>query len=377
MAAEEPYYDSALVSGVYPLSEQPSEKEWWWDTPVNNPISGNPFFLHTLEGKEEIKTSGPEEDAKDNQWIRLIATQDQCYLDAVKKALNELGTKSPEDTHKWMVFIAPGVEIPEDAWNSINHTLGDAPEDAGAIMFDSVMPLTNGNVPIASDGNHPDLVIPMHAYSTTAIAYRPEMLIYMIEVYKANLDMTREQGGILPIDAVNCIIQQHLLHIEPTTENGKLLVKAFEDAKRNHPELEVQEGTESYTRQDIFAFNPLGIKIFPNESSVGVNSINSAVSKHFFASGRDVRYVCMDGWKLTPFDRDSGTKLHETFLSMDGNADLTEVANQLVATACLYHMEEPKTVLELVKDLVLPPLESVDAGMLAGTSPRIAPGGDK
>lgn len=177
------------------------------------------------------------------------------HVKAMQKALDSI---RPGDEEKWIVLLEDDAVLSLESRTEINRVLAEAPDDAGAMMLGVMHP--RGAVPLATDD--PDIMQPTKGNATVAIAYRPDMMRAMLQVYEKNLQMTREEGGISPVDNINAVIHQYL---------------AFQDeAYLERPEYAQLvetfcEATQDIKQHKFYAANPSLVRPLDEVSQVSGN----------------------------------------------------------------------------------------------------------
>lgn len=181
-----------------------------------------------------------------------------CAASHVKAMQRALATIRPGDEEKWIVILEDDAVLSLESRAEINRILAEAPDDAGAMMLGVMHP--RGAVPLATDS--PDIMQPTKGNATVAIAFRPDMMLAMLKVYERNLQMTREEGGISPVDNINAVIHQYL---------------AFQDeAHLGRPEyselVEVfRKATQDLKQHKFYAANPSLVRPLDEVSRVSGN----------------------------------------------------------------------------------------------------------
>ena len=183
------------------------------------------------------------------------------HLRAMKHALRNIRAC---DENKWTVILEDDAELSLKDRDIINNALNNAPENAGAIMLGGYHPLKRGMLPVTADKQSQslELAVPTGALVATGIAYRPGMMRAMVEIYRKNLAMTREEGGIDSVDAVNLLIHNHLAGLPLYNDNSarKTLIEIF------------KKTSSSLKQKEFFVLNPSRIKESGQEGNIGKRS---------------------------------------------------------------------------------------------------------
>lgn len=287
------------------------------------------------------------------------------HLRALKAAREAIGDMPETDQQKWVIVLEDDALLKPEDREQMNAALADAPDDAGALLLVASHRFDLGSVPIETDHEH--WAKPVHVNCTMGIAYRKEMLDILIPLYERNLAMRREEGGILPVDGVNWVVQQSLLGMRPYLgrPEHRTLARAFERL------------SEGKGQKAFYLLNPgLISQAKASESIIGSEAL--------------LETKLLSGTKLQTFPQEIAIRMHELFASIPAeNMHLRTLCKKAVADGCLYsslleqwenplppydheatlstaiaafhEMTDPAHVLRLLKENIAPDMEMEDA----------------
>lgn len=178
-------------------------------------------------------------------------------LRAIEKAIRNLEEQGENNNNRWTIIFEDDALLDKADRETINEALKNAPDEAGAVLLAGWQ---RGGA-LLGETRHPNLAIPTGTQGSTAIAYRSEMLKIMAEVYRRNLAMTREEGGISSNDSVNVVIQDFQAGISSIHTHSE-----------NHILLEVfKEASAGKTATQFFVLNPSLVRETKQSSTIGTS----------------------------------------------------------------------------------------------------------
>lgn len=229
-----------------------------------------------------------------------------CQAGHIKAFQYAIKNLKPEDEDKWVVILEDDALLKREDADAINNALRDAPQDAGAIMLAGVQFLESGAVPI--DAGKKELAIPMQANCTIGIAYRPAMLRVMAKLYEKNLSMSREKGGISPVDNVNWVVQQELLGL-PAYKNK---------AEYKHLAGIFKNESEDLEQNKFYILNPGLVYASGEETTIGTPESESNLRA---------------GMKLNLFGEEEAKEIY-TMMSEIKDPKIRARASDIILKAC-------------------------------------------
>jgi hypothetical protein len=242
---------------------------------------------------------------------RLALGKSACQLSHLRAIEYVLATLLPEDENKWVILLEDDALLDLLDREAINRAFADPPGDAGAIMLTGCHAIDRAALPItpSAEAQEAGLAIPTAGFMATAIAYHPAMLRAIVDVYRTNLQMSREGGGVSPVDVVNCLIQSVLVGVPPY---------------RNEPEYvtlarEFERASNGLAQNRFYILNPSRVRESGDQSLVGSSHTTEAF-----------RY----GKHLRTFPRETVLRIHGIFESvLDPSARATIV--RILEGACV------------------------------------------
>ncbi len=251
-----------------------------------------------------------------------------CQASHVRAMEYALAHIPPHD-NRWVIILEDDAQIDPEYRQYLNDALCQAPKDAGAMMLGGIHRLWSGYVPIATGDER--FVIPSQCTTTTAIAYRPEMLRLLLATYKRNMGLSIEDGGISSVDYVNAVIQEkQALGHNPERHEHQLVVDAFEQKQKETNAIACR----------FYALNPLAVDTTGQASTISTATLRP----HIFAKGQ----------KLVSFSSAEAKQLRTLMKSLDDTA-LESQSHRIIDKAAkdgIIKPEEAIAELQLLRNSV-------------------------